>query len=121
MPNYSFNDKGDTYKTPGIVDNPSDREFAEYIEYFSSFIHITKCSLCNKLLPCLPMHLPFYREEVFVCAECVYGIHEHLAAFGYLQQIMDEDIRKGKIREHQTENGEVQYVPVDKLSSFDTD
>jgi len=83
------------FKRPGIVNNPSDREFAEYAKFFSSFIHHTKCSLCNKALPCLPMHLPFYREQVFVCVECVYVIHEHLALFGYLEELSDEEIREG--------------------------
>ncbi len=120
LPRY-YSDDDEPSRRPGIVDNPSDREFDEYIADFSTFIHYTKCSLCNKQGPCLPIHLPFYRQQIFICAACVYGIHEHLAAFGYFQQLMDEDIRTGKVREQGGAETSVNYVNAEPISSVQQD
>lgn len=120
MPRY-YSDDDDESRTPRIVDNPSDREFEKYLADFSSFIHHTKCSICNKPGPCLPVHLPFFLQQVFVCAECVYIIHQQLACVGYFEQLMNQDIREGKVRELGGEQVSADYVNVEPISSVPQD
>ena len=116
MPRY-YSDDDDETRSPRIVDDPSDSELDQYFADFSSFIYQTKCSLCDNHGPCLPIHLPFFQQQVFICADCLFLLHQHLACAGYFEQSMNQDIREGKVREMGGEKTSADYVNVEPLSS----